>query len=192
MILTKYWQISLRLNFCLHQQFSAPNPHLTMALVCLASCFTWILRASNRPLGLGESPLASHSLDSESHSDSPVDSITQPRSVLNGFYRKAWDHRPSHRDESGTQHHGHKNKKNTPKPPNIHNHPPIGRKEPSDSPPLRSSLGSEVDRENSEVVVHAAASSGYKSDKRHHHRHHHHHKHRSHGGEDRHSRHQRY
>jgi len=56
----------------------------------------------------------------------------------------------------------------------------------------RSSLGSEVDRENSEVVVHAAASSGYKSDKRHHHRHHHHHKHRSHGGEDRHSRHQRY
>jgi len=55
----------------------------------------------------------------------------------------------------------------------------------------RSSLGSEVDRENSEVVVHAAASSGYKSEKRHHHRHHHHHKHRSHG-EDRHSRHQRY
>jgi len=57
----------------------------------------------------------------------------------------------------------------------------------------RSSLGSEVDRENSEVVVHAAASSsGYKSEKRHHHRHHHHHKHRSHGGEDRHSRHHRY
>ena len=175
-------------NFACGQEFSAPNPHLTLGLASPGSPGSSI-RAGNRPLGLGESPLASHSLDS---SESQSESNTQPRSVLNGFYRKAWDHRPSHRDESGTQQHGHKNKKNTPKPPNIHNHPPIGRKEPSDSPPLRSSLGSEVDRENSEVVVHAAASSGYKSDKRHHHRHHHHHKHRSHGGEDRHSRHQRY
>ena len=149
------------------------------------------IRAGNRPLGLGESPLASQSLDSESHSDSN----TQPRSVLNGFYRKAWDHRPSHQESGTQQQHDARHKRNnktTQKPPNIHNHPPIGRKEPSDSPPLRSSLGSEVDRENSEVVVHAAASSGYKSDKRHHHRHHHHHKHRSHAGEDRHSRHQRY
>ena len=153
-----------------------------------------MLRANNgHHIGrLGESPISSQSLDSDSNSDSPVDSHTQSRSVLNGFYRKAWDHTLNHR-ESSTQHRGHKNNKTTQKPPNIHNHPPIGRKEPSDSPPLRSSLGSEVDRENSEVVVHAAASSsGYKSEKRHHHRHHHHHKHRSHGGEDRHSRHHRY
>jgi len=59
----------------------------------------------------------------------------------------------------------------------------------------RSSLGSEVDREHSEVVVHAAATGGYKSEKRHRHHHHHHHKHRREGGgaEERHnSRHSRY
>jgi len=58
----------------------------------------------------------------------------------------------------------------------------------------RSSLGSEVDRENSEVVVASHAASGYKSDKKHHHRHHHHHKHRRDGEDrgDRHSRHHRY
>jgi len=70
----------------------------------------------------------------------------------------------------------------------------IRRKETIDDPTFRSSLGSEVDRENSEVVVASHAASGYKSEKKHHHRHHHHHKHRR-DGEDRgerHSRHHRY
>jgi len=70
----------------------------------------------------------------------------------------------------------------------------IRRKETIDDPTFRSSLGSEVDRENSEVVVASHAASGYKSDKKHHHRHHHHHKHRRDGEErgDRHSRQHRY
>jgi len=70
----------------------------------------------------------------------------------------------------------------------------IRRKETIDDPTFRSSLGSEVDRENSEVVVASHAASGYKSDKKHHHRHHHHHKHRKDGEErgDRHSRQHRY
>jgi len=70
----------------------------------------------------------------------------------------------------------------------------IRRKETIDDPTFRSSLGSEVDRENSEVVVASHAASGYKSDKKHHHRHHHHHKHRRDGEDrgDRHSRHHRY
>jgi len=70
----------------------------------------------------------------------------------------------------------------------------IRRKETIDEPTFRSSLGSEVDRENSEVVVASHAASGYKSEKKHHHRHHHHHKHRRDGEDrgDRHSRHHRY
>jgi len=101
--------------------------------------------------------------------------------VLNRYYRKAWDHKPTPTPSEK-------------KPLKIHNHPPIGRKETIDDPTFRSSLGSEVDRENSEVVVASHAASGYKSDKKHHHRHHHHHKHRRDGEErgDRHSRQHRY
>ena len=117
-------------------------------------------------------------MDTESHTDSGR-SDTQPRSRLNPFYRTAWDHTI---DTAR-----HKSDHTATKTPNIHNHPPLARKETTDSPALRSSLGSEVDREHSEVVVHAGRSG----EKRHHHRHHHHHKHRGHG-EERHARHQRY
>ena len=125
---------------------------------------------------------ASSSSSSNTHeSDSAPDSSisnANADSVLNRYYRKAWDQKPTTEKKALK----------------IHNHPPIGRKETIDDPTFRSSLGSEVDRENSEVVVASHAASGYKSEKKHHHRHHHHHKHRR-DGEDRgerHSRHHRY
>ena len=80
---------------------------------------------------------------------------------------------------------------------NVHNHPPIGRRERPDesSTAFRTSLEGEVDRENSEMVV----ASHSKHERKHHHRHHHHHgnkhrgSHHTHVSEtDRHSKHHRY
>ena len=122
----------------------------------------------------GSSSSSSNTQESDSAPDS---SISNANSVLNRYYRKAWDQKPTEK-----------------KAIKIHNHPPIVRKETIDDPTFRSSLGSEVDRENSEVVVASHAASGYKSEKKHHHRHHHHHKHRREGEDrgERHSRHHRY